>query len=548
MTITASREDTFRWILGILGGIWLGVYPLLSNCSYVGITHAKWQIAMVLCGITLVTVLVLLFCGMGKGVDWRHPGRWLIVAMFAWMALSMVFGAASDTINEQGKLTVWMGNGKRNEGMSTQLCYLALFLSFSLLRPKMRPMLLVAAVGMAAFFGIIMGQYAGYNVLNLYPGFPWYANMRITYEFQGTMGQIDMICGYLCIMSPLFLGWWIYQGGRDGWFALPAGMMSVLLTLMIDVTSGLLALLANIGLLVCLMLCRPMYRSRGLVVLGLVLICLTLRQITGLPWLDGQQEPWCLPARTDAPEIALCSGEEPVLFPWNVTLTKLLPALLGLALITLAQPVRQHTGRSVRLRAVVAVYVVLAIGCVAAVALLPIPESMGTLWELHEALCGRMQDSFGSERWSIWRQTLVIAREHLLFGTGPDTFYQVMNDHIAANAIPIMQRFDNPHNLYLSVLMQNGLPALLLMLGGMGWIVFTAARRPDTFMLAGAVAGYLVQGCFVFSNIIVTPMFWVVLGMAVTAQERPAPSINGSIAPTITPAPEKTDAPSRQKG
>lgn len=518
-----QREAVFAQVLGLLGGAWLGIFPLISRFSYVGITQAKWDIASIMAGVTLLIVLVMLCFGLNRQVDWRSPGRWLMVGMFAWMALSMVFGSASDTMNEQGKLTVWLGNGKRNEGMSTQLIYLTLLCCFSLARPAMRPLLVMAAAGMAAFFGVIVGQYAGYNVLGFYPGFPWYANMRITYEFQGTMGQIDMISGYLCLMTPLLLGWWVYRGGRDGWYLLPAGMMSMLLTWMIDVTSGKLTLLACAALLICLMLVKPEYRRRGLVVLGLMLITYTLRQIIGLPWLDGQAEPWNLPARTDAPELAQCTGDEPVIFPWQVTPRKLLPALLGLMLLAVSPLLGRHPGRGIRLRWIIAVCAVLLVLGIAGIALAPIPESMGTLWELHEVLNGRMQDSFGSERWGIWRYTLRIAGDHLLFGTGPDTFYSVMRNYIAANGIGITQNFDNPHNLYLAVLMQNGLPALLLMLAGLAVILLRALRRPGGFVLAGAAIGYLLQGVFVFSNIIVTPMFWVVLGMtaALTAPDAP---------------------------
>ncbi len=522
------RETVFAGVLGLLGGAWLGVFPLISRFSYVAITQAKWNIAAVMAGVTLVIALVMLGLGLWRQVNWRNPGRWLMVGMFAWMALSMLFGSASDTTNEHGSLTVWLGNGKRNEGMSTQLIYLNLLCCFSLIRPRMRPLLMLSAAGMAAFFGVIVGQYAGFNVLGFYPGFPWYANMRTTYEFQGTMGQIDMISGYLCLMTPLFLGAWIYRGGRDGWYLLPAGVMSMLLTWMIDVTSGKLALLACAGLLICLMVVKPAYRRRGLVVLGLLLVSFTLRQITGLPWLDGQAAPWCLPARADAPALAQCTGDEPVIFPWNVTFKKLLPTLLGIGLILLSPLLEKHPGRALRLRWVIVACALLLVLGTLFIALAPIPESAGTLWELHEVLNGRMQDSFGSERWGIWRYTLRIAGDNLLFGTGPDTFYAVMRDYIAVNGIGITQNFDNPHNLYLAVLMQNGLPALALMLAGLAVILLGAKKRPGGFVLAGAVLGYLVQGIFVFSNIIVTPMFWVVLGMtaAQTAPPPPRPADN----------------------
>lgn len=509
-----TRSWETSWCATVIGALWLAVFPLVSKFSYAGFTRSKWVIALAMCGVSLGAALIMLLLGAWRRVGWLHSGRLVLIAFFAWTALSAVFGLSADQLDNEGRAIVWIGSG-RFEGLSTQLCYLGIFLSMSLIRPKMKALMGVAAAGMTAFFTVIMLQYAGYNPLGLYPNFPDVYNMRTTYEFQGTMGQIDMVSGFLSMMTPLLLGYWVCRGGKCGWFLLPAGAMSVLLMLMIEVDGGRLALVLAAGLLVCLMLVKPETRGRGMVVLGLLLMCFTLRKLIGLPWLDGLEEPWNAAMRSD---IALPSlkGDELVVFPWNPSLKKLLPALLGLLLMLGARPVAKRPGRAIKLWVVMAAGAVLAVAVVAALYFAPVPPSMGFLWEVHEILQGRVQDSFGSERIGAWRCALVFARRNLLFGHGPDTFYPVMREYVAQGGAQIHQNFDNPHSMYLAILMQNGLPALLLYLGGMVCVVVRAARSPEGKAVAAAAVCYLFHGIFSFSLCIVTPIFWALLGIAVS--------------------------------
>ncbi len=500
-------------LMSIIASLWLGVFPLVSKFSYAGFTKSKWIIMIGLTAATMLFTLLALLFGGARQTNWKHLGRWLGVGCFCWMGLSALFGAAASRTNDAGELIVWIGSG-RFEGMGTQLCYLAIFLCMSLVRPRMKAILAVAAAGMAAFFTVIALQYAGQNPLGLYPGFPFAYNTRTVYEFQGTIGQIDMVSGFLSMTTPLFLGYWVCRGGRCGWYLLPAGCVSVLITLMIEVDGGRLALLLAAGLLVMLMLCKPELRPRGLIVLGLLLICVTVRSLTGLPWVDGLESPWNAPARSDVLLPAL-QGDEPVIIPWNPSLKKFLPAILGGLLMLLSLPLKRHSGSAMSLRAVVALCAALVVLVMAVLAFAPIPTSMGFVWEIHEMLCGRPQDSFGSERVGIWRCALELSRQHLLFGWGPDTFYPVNKDFLAETGRVIHQNFDNPHNLYLAILMQNGLPALLLYLGCMVYTILQAARTSEGKPLAAAALCYLLQGFFTFSICIVTPIFWALLGMAV---------------------------------
>ena len=409
-----------------------------------------------------------------------------------------------------------MGAG-RFEGMNTQVAYLALMFAFSLQRPSVKTSAAFAGCALAFYAVIVALQYLGGNPLGLYPGT---RSIYTNYEFQGTIGNIDMGIGFLTLFSALLLAYFAVSGGIVGALVCVPGLAGVLLMLMMGVQAGYIAIIGGVCLLLMAMICRPELRSRGLVLLGLLLAVLTLRQLIGLPWVDGLEAPWNCELRTDA-VLPKLTGTEQVVFPWNVTWKKLLPLCAALVLFILAVPVRKHPGRALRPWIAWAALIVGWGTFFLCVWLIDIPYEAGGIWELHEILCGRPRDTFGSERWGVWTHTLHIVKDNLLFGTGPDTFLSVMKAHLAAEGASLKQTFDAPHNIFLAILVQNGVPGLLLYIAMLVSALVSAAKRRSCWPLAAAVICYLVQGFFSFSIVIVSPMFWAVLGMLMAGGEAP---------------------------
>ena len=193
----------------------------------------------------------------------------------------------------------------------------------------------------------------------------------------------------------------------------------------------------------------------------------------------------------------------------------LLPVAAGAILGLLTWVAARRPGSALRLRWIVALAGVLTALAVLAVYCLPMPENTG-LWELREVLHGRPQDAFGSERLGVWRMTLEMSRDKLLFGTGPDTFMYALREHMASTGQIVEQNFDNPHNMLLAILSGNGLPALLIFLALVGVGIRAAVRRKECLPLGLGVGGYLVQGMFTFSICLSAPMFWAVMGLLIS--------------------------------
>lgn len=485
-----------EWVTTVLGMLWLAVFPLWQGGSYASITHAKWVGMLMLTALTAAACLYTLWQRFKRPEPFRLPRlSWLHVAAlcyFVLVALSARYGAWAGHRNESGQLTVIWG-ARRYEGLVTQMCYGLIFFCLSLTRVRLRYLLDAAAVTLLFYCGVVLLQYRGVNVLMLFPAG---TSIHSNYEFQGTIGNIDMVVGYLAIVTPLLLTGFALMK-RPGWLWLLSGLSGVLLTLMMEVQSGLIAIAAMLFALCLLSLRCPDSRWRVLLILGGTLVMLSLRQLTGLPWLDGTEE---------------------LVFPLSLTIRRLLPSAAGLVLIALAPILRRRKGPAIPMAQTA--FIALTAVLIALLLLygLPFPEGSG-LWEMQEMLHGRPQDSFGSERIGVWRLTLDMARGSLRWGTGPDAFLYALDDHIRETGQlgRIQQTFDTPHNLVLGTLINSGLPTAILFVALCAGAVVRALRRArqDAAVLPLMMAAlcYFLQGMFTFSICLVTPMFWAVLGM-----------------------------------
>ncbi|MBQ6537964.1 MAG: O-antigen ligase family protein, partial [Eubacterium sp.] len=71
---------------------------------------------------------------------------------------------------------------------------------------------------------------------------------------------------------------------------------------------------------------------------------------------------------------------------------------------------------------------------------------------------------FASRRGYIWSRTIPLLTEHLLIGTGPDNFvYTFPNDDYVGKKYMGYenQTITKPHDMYMQIWVQDGLPALL---------------------------------------------------------------------------------------
>ena len=352
----------------------------------------------------------------------------------------------------------WLGESARMEGLFTQLCYFFLFGCFFFSRVSLKPVLLSAAAGVAVFCVIALLQRGGGNPLGLYPHGTSY---ELNPEFQSTIGNIDMGTGYLLLLAALFL----YELPVILNIKLPCALSksmnaSVSSPSKLSVRTLFLAAVCLVGLLISLFLIVTMGVQFGMISLG-VLFLVTLFRF--------------LPKRLRIP---------------------LLIMLIVVVLLT----VWFWPGRS------------------------------GGIWELHEIFHGRGRLSFGSDRVAVWLYSLRLAKQSIFLGGGSATFPERFNKFLSDNSlvipneqdgVPLPDYFDNPHNVYIALLTDHGLPAVLLFLVLLLAAVFRRRDRllPCLSPCSAAILCYAVQAFFSFSVCIVSPMFWIVLALSFREQE-----------------------------
>jgi len=154
----------------------------------------------------------------------------------------------------------------------------------------------------------------------------------------------------------------------------------------------------------------------------------------------------------------------------------------------------------------------------------------GFIYEAAELLHGHWDDSFGSGRLYIWRNVLDMVPERLMLGGGPDTLVlrgELYFERYDENLDLLLRSIvDTAHNEYLNILVNQGLPAMLLYLAALiysavQW-VRTAPSSPAVALCGGMVLCYCVQAFFGISAPITAPYFWLALGLLLAAL-RPAP-------------------------
>lgn len=147
----------------------------------------------------------------------------------------------------------------------------------------------------------------------------------------------------------------------------------------------------------------------------------------------------------------------------------------------------------------------------------------GFLPELSGVLHGNWEDSYGSDRVLIWREVLELVPERPLLGGGPDTLglridllKPVRQSRVD---VTVFQVLDMAHNEYLNILVNQGIPALLLYLSilaaaAVEWIRL-APKDPTAAVCGGLVLGYCLQAFFGLSTPFTTSYLWLGLALLV---------------------------------
>ncbi len=140
--------------------------------------------------------------------------------------------------------------------------------------------------------------------------------------------------------------------------------------------------------------------------------------------------------------------------------------------------------------------------------------------ETSEVAKGNIDDSFGTFRFYIWKNTLKVMPNYFLHGVGVDCFEFAFGDYplYLENSKSIIY-FDKAHNEYLQKFVAEGVFSVVTYISLLLFIFVYSIRSIlngnkciNIGLLFGFV-GYCIQAFFNISVIEVAPLFWIVTGL-----------------------------------
>ena len=138
---------------------------------------------------------------------------------------------------------------------------------------------------------------------------------------------------------------------------------------------------------------------------------------------------------------------------------------------------------------------------------------------------GQLEDSFGSSRILIWRSVLALVPERPLLGGGPGTLAlrleMSFSRYVPETGQTLSSFVDNAHNEYLRLLADTGALGLLsylaLLLCAFARCLRRRGVRPVSSALLLSLVCYCIQDFFGLGLCLVSPLFWILLGLSQAA-------------------------------
>jgi len=145
----------------------------------------------------------------------------------------------------------------------------------------------------------------------------------------------------------------------------------------------------------------------------------------------------------------------------------------------------------------------------------------GTVYELSQMLHGRFEDSFGSSRIMIWRESLALVPARPLLGGGPGTLASrldiTFSRYVPETGVTLTSFADNAHNVYLAYLVDIGILGLLsylaLLLSSALCALKYAARSDLVLAFSLSVFCAAVHAFFGLGLFITQPFFFLMIGL-----------------------------------
>ncbi|MCL2077788.1 MAG: O-antigen ligase family protein [Oscillospiraceae bacterium] len=459
--------------------------------------------------------------------------EWAIAGFILWAFISALLSPYSD---------VW--GGFRHEGFFPLLCYvLTFFIIARFYMPKELHFVIFAGSAIIlALIGIL--QFFGHDFLNLFPytasvfttagGSAVYGPVTAGYPvvevftdygplseyFRTTLGNLNIVAAYCSFTTVLFTAlFMITKSNRK--FVYPVYLAASMTSFMLILIAGDGADGGRLAIMVAMLLLIPYWVSDrhrfGRICITLSGWCLMyLWYNSYLSSMRNKIDTSPNLAANDRIFLENFTPRSSALFG-IVGVTALVLLVLGLGVIFLLKKWAEKPMKIVGISLLVFIFAGgLLFVEIAGRHFSEQPDNL--IWQAREVMHGNLDDDFGSSRGFVWKRGLSVIPENPVFGTGPDTFYYALSPETQEEAKAAYGvSFDKAHNTFLQIAVCLGIPALLAYLVFLGGLFIPAIKRafnrPILLAFGAGALSYIIQSFFCVEVPIVSPLFWVALGV-----------------------------------
>lgn len=479
------------------------IHPLaISPKAYLNITVTKLYTYLAIVAITAVLFIATAIYHRKDFIRSSNQGKkpsflkkirpYEVVLLICWVGM-LISALLSDYRKE-----AFLGASKRSEGFLMMTVY---FLSVVFIgrfyRIKESHLFAFCAVAsLVSLYGIF--QYYGMDFLHFNPA--QLANVQgPDLVYVSTMSNRNVLSTYLCLAFSFCAVLFSHSSGKkEQWAYLVMGWIIFYMLLLGQTEGGYIGILGSLALLFPILFSTPLQAGRFLFMMS---------GCSFFIWVSVQVHFDTWPSSVWAP-----------VAPWFLFLSLLLTTIGAFFMKSKNLPPFPARYYRIIWYSLVLFSVILVIFLIPSIAEI---SNHKAVQAANEILKGNFDDRLGSDRMFIWKRTLRMIPEKLLFGHGPDTFFPSFMNRFGVESITKnFIRYDKVHNEYLQILFDNGLVGLSSQLLFWGIILKSLIKRHQNTLCCSlllALSCFLVQAIFSFSTPFAHPLVWALWGLGASS-------------------------------
>ena len=410
--------------------------------------------------------------------------------LFFWVI--NVISTIVSPFKNQYNLLVGVGRG---EGLITISLYCFTFLFISFFGRFKKRYITYFSISSILINTIAILQYIGFNPFNMYQDGIGTHNV----SFMATIGNIDFISALYCILLTISFCAFVFldQDIKHKIIHLLSVFMGFFIFIIINVLSGRVAFLLTFVILFPFIITNSKRLARTIICFSSIILGLAINIVIN-------------------PRYHYDIGKLTLDLQFNEIVLSFI--IIIVVFVFLAYMLYKNEYNICKKKIIIGIYAtIILLGIIMVGCLYFIEFNSGTLYEVHELLHGNFDDDFGTYRVFLWKRAFSIFPEYPILGSGPDTFAirfmsKFTEDVIALGELSIN---DTAGNVYITMLINIGLIGAVSYLGVIVIQIIDGIKKLNKFsiILLVAIMCFWIQDMFNLWVVIVTPVFWTLMGI-----------------------------------